>query len=79
MYSVVALGTVVFAVAGRDVALEGVQVGAADGGRVDPDHGVRDIGKGWFGYVVERVTTGTGLDRSFHRNSLFKNRLQACV
>jgi hypothetical protein len=35
MYSVVALGTVVFAVAGRDVALEGVQVGAADGDRVN--------------------------------------------
>jgi hypothetical protein len=50
----------------RHVALEDVQVGAADGHRVDPDDRVLGIAQGWLGDVAPRVAAGAMVGERFH-------------
>ena len=51
---------------GRHVALQDVQVGPADGGRRDADHGVGRLSDGGSWHVLPRATAGPVVDERLH-------------
>ncbi len=62
--------------AGRDVALEDVQVGAADGGLDDFDDGVARRADFGLGSLFERFFSGSVIDERFHESLLVPRREQ---
>jgi hypothetical protein len=52
------------------VALEDVQVGAADRGRVDADHDVGRVHDGGVGDVLPALAARTVIDERLHRDLL---------